>query len=724
MQTKSLLSLVLVALFGFNAQAEISSKSCFKYHKDVESFEWDERRGSPADFDPGPASEESKSWLKLYGQLPNYRNIGDAILGGSEEKFRWIMGPMWYRGRLGKNQVKIFVVGQEGAQDENLTNRAFTGSTGTKTQNFLNHLGVYQSYLFMNTFVYTINGQLDAEDPAFKEMEQGLTSPIVQYRHQLFDNVIKMNPESVALFIGVGAGGKASLATWINTRSGAKVCSDNNDLGNCDTSKLVEYFASAAGGRVLSGNEKILAIGVPHPGSLAFGGTGDMLKSTFSRAARRVAKFMEQNPGWLPADPQETSFAKCMGGERVKRMNGDYEYDNSPVPFRDFSFNTNWRMGSQGTASNRMGSQRIQIFSSQGRYGNIVPLRTDIPLGPYKTNSGRSLVNDTPPEYDYYKVPSEAYAQLKDEDKGLLWGMKDIEVPYEPPRWAPYGYQVGDYDHASQFDPGPSSAAMAKALTAWPDFQEIDASAYISHESFGFAGSYRGNTENPKVVIIADQMGHTDMFSTRALTGEGGQWLQAFLDKTGLTEDNAYLIVRALPVDTLGVSTKAAIQLAISKDSQGKSAAKTIAGVLKQIGNPVKLVTLGPVADAIAKDLGVDAVSMKLPKTSGYKANWVAAAKALQLNVPSESDLDAMYLIPRKDLPYSTRWWMGSTGELGQRGYGESAYNKQEGKDPNYLGHYYRVVAPSWVTKLKREDPRELTDVEKGQVKEVLEAVK
>ena len=125
----------------------------------------DSRRGSPAMFDPGPAKDSG--WAELFGQAPNYRGLGIEVKkiqaernelkpeeNNSDEKFRWMMGPMWYRGRLGTNQVKVFVVGQEGAQDENVTNRAFTGSTGTKTQNFINHLGVYSSYVFMNTYVY------------------------------------------------------------------------------------------------------------------------------------------------------------------------------------------------------------------------------------------------------------------------------------------------------------------------------------------------------------------------------------------------------------------------------------------------------------------------------------------------------------------------------------------------------------------------------------------
>ena len=102
-------------------------------------------RGSPAEYDAG--APKDSEWFRLYGDTPNYRAIGIHTLGGQamyDEKFRWQMGPMWYRGRLTPQSVKAFIVGQEGAQDENVSNRAFTGSTGTRVQKFLNHMGIYR----------------------------------------------------------------------------------------------------------------------------------------------------------------------------------------------------------------------------------------------------------------------------------------------------------------------------------------------------------------------------------------------------------------------------------------------------------------------------------------------------------------------------------------------------------------------------------------------------
>ena len=95
-------------------------------------------RGSPWDYDPGPA--KNRSWSRLFAETPNYRGFGIAMSGN--EEFRWHFGPMFYRGRLGDGQVNVLVVGQEGAQDESLSHRSFTGGTGGRMQHLLTHLGI------------------------------------------------------------------------------------------------------------------------------------------------------------------------------------------------------------------------------------------------------------------------------------------------------------------------------------------------------------------------------------------------------------------------------------------------------------------------------------------------------------------------------------------------------------------------------------------------------
>jgi hypothetical protein len=87
-------------------------------------------RGDPWEFDGGPP--KNRSWARLFATTPNYRAIGVAMTGA--EEFRWHFGPMFYRGRLQDNSVRVLVIGQEGAQDESLSHRSFTGGTGARMQ--------------------------------------------------------------------------------------------------------------------------------------------------------------------------------------------------------------------------------------------------------------------------------------------------------------------------------------------------------------------------------------------------------------------------------------------------------------------------------------------------------------------------------------------------------------------------------------------------------------
>ena len=119
----------------------------------------------------------------MFAEAPDYRALGTALGGGDDdagdggdpagERFRWHFGPVFYRGRLGDDQVKVLVVGQDGGSDEALAHRSFVGESGTRVQHLLGQLGITRSYLFLNTFVYSILGQFGgalerlALDPAF-----------------------------------------------------------------------------------------------------------------------------------------------------------------------------------------------------------------------------------------------------------------------------------------------------------------------------------------------------------------------------------------------------------------------------------------------------------------------------------------------------------------------------------------------------------------------------
>ncbi|MCO5143701.1 MAG: hypothetical protein M9962_11485 [Oligoflexia bacterium] len=662
------LKIISLSTLLCSALLVISCSSMSNQNTDREVASSGKDRGSPGAYDPGP--EKDSSWAELFASTPNYRGIGDAVIGGSGEKFRWVFGPMWYRGRLGKDEVKVFVVGQEGAQDENVSNRAFTGSTGTKTQNFLNHLGIRYSYIFLNTFVYTINGQL-SDDPKFKWLEQGVGSPIVDYRHKLFDNVAKMNQNSLALLMGVGSGGKASLMSWIKYHGG--VCRSYNPE-SCDLTAIEKKFNL---------KKKLFAIGVPHPGGANpnLGGTGQLQKiiAGFDKAAKLVFEKAKNDSSWMPEDYMDIS-----GRGAKARRGSKYRYSNAPVPHWDFAFGTNWRMGKDGTSSNRQGADSIQVFSDDGEYNP--------PRGKF------SYVDlYEPKSFNGFTDSGKPIAELMDytADGGQYVG----DLPYESPKYIP-----SKPDRVNWYDYGPcgeytNTCDLSELLMGqksgyqWPDFKRL---GVTSHESFGTGPIYRGRLQKAKVIVLADQMSHDDFFSTRALTGDAGQKLQSFLYALGLTE--SYAIIRTLPVDTLDLSDSE--REAVIMDPQVVKVRNKIFEEVLNNSSPQAIVSFGRFARKALESANKSRVPVfHLDEvTDGHASQWNEVFNGMKQFVRGDVQAMSKYsgrnsTINRSDLPAHTRWWMGTTGDRARR-----AINKSSKKpDPDH----YMITAPYWVKKLR-----------------------
>jgi uracil-DNA glycosylase len=288
-------------------------------------------RGDPWEHDPGPTT--ASGWAGLFAETPNYRGLGHAVLG--EGKFRWEHGPMFFRGRLDRS-AKVVLVGQEGAQDESLSHRSFTGGTGSRMQHLLRHIGLDRSYLFLNSFVYPINGQY--ENP-LRPLAQDPRSPIVIHRHRILNKAVVDG--EVRLVIAVGRAAKESVATWIRSHGGT---ADPNRLDQATLGSLPA---------------RLQLIGVVHPGSAA-GGSTAAIRADFQRACEVIRARVEADGGWLPTDP---------GVER--NLAAPFQYRSLAIPHRDFPFGTCPRLGRGGTSSNRKDRQRsIQLYSANGHANN------------------------------------------------------------------------------------------------------------------------------------------------------------------------------------------------------------------------------------------------------------------------------------------------------------------------------------------------------------------
>jgi uracil-DNA glycosylase len=291
-----------------------------------------DERGDPWEHDPGPTT--ASGWAALFADTPNYRGLGRAVLG--REAFRWHHGPMFFRGRL-DGSAKVVLVGQEGAQDESLSHRSFTGGTGARMQHFLRHIGLDRSYLFLNSFVYPIFGQYS---DMLRRIAQDLRSPITQHRNRILDKAVVDG--DVRLVVAVGRAAKESIATWVRAHG-----------GNADPNQL---HAATLG----SLPSRVRLVGVVHPGS-ASGGSTSAIRADFQRACNLTRDRVDADPGWLPADPGVP-----------RNLDAAYQYRSAAIPHRDFPFGTCPRLGRGGTSSNRSDNQRgIRLFSANGRYNAV-----------------------------------------------------------------------------------------------------------------------------------------------------------------------------------------------------------------------------------------------------------------------------------------------------------------------------------------------------------------
>ena len=292
-------------------------------------------RGFPWEYDAGPP--KNLRWAELFSQIPNYRGLAKSALG--REVFRWQFGPMFYRGRLQEHAVKVLVVGQDGAQDESLAHRSFTGGTGARMQYFLDYIGITESYLFLNTFIYPIAGQYSDDMAALAQNPQ---YPIAKHRHDVFNYVLEVN--DVHLVIAVGNAAKESVVNWVKSRGGT--CPQ----GAADVSLCT--------GTALGPKTKIA--GVMHPGAAGQGGSAAVILADFKEALAKIKAWMDADPAWLPPDASGS-----------RKFDQPYKYRSAPIPFRDFPYGILLRLGRGGTSSNRTDRQRsIQIYSATGAYNN------------------------------------------------------------------------------------------------------------------------------------------------------------------------------------------------------------------------------------------------------------------------------------------------------------------------------------------------------------------
>jgi hypothetical protein len=126
------------------------------------------------------------------------------------ESFRVEWGPIFHRGRL-DGSARVLVIGQDPAAHESIARRILVGEAGQRAQGLLARLGIERSYVFVNTFLYSVYGSRGAalvDDPA-----------VARYRNRWLDAIIAN--QQIEAIISLGQLADTAYQLWRATPKGA-----------------------------------------------------------------------------------------------------------------------------------------------------------------------------------------------------------------------------------------------------------------------------------------------------------------------------------------------------------------------------------------------------------------------------------------------------------------------------------------------------------------------
>ncbi|MEU4323356.1 uracil-DNA glycosylase family protein [Nocardia fluminea] len=127
------------------------------------------------------------------------------------DSFRVEWGPVFHRGRL-DGSARVLIIGQDPATHEAISRRILVGEAGQRAQGLLARLGIDRSYVFINTFLYSVYGQgggaRHIEDPA-----------ITSYRNRWINAIVA--DQKIEAIISLGQLADQAYKQWLATPKGA-----------------------------------------------------------------------------------------------------------------------------------------------------------------------------------------------------------------------------------------------------------------------------------------------------------------------------------------------------------------------------------------------------------------------------------------------------------------------------------------------------------------------
>ena len=211
---------------------------------------------------------------------------------------------------------------------------------------------------------------------------------------------------------------------------------------------------------------------------------------------------------------------------------------------------------------------------------------------------------------------------------------------------------------------------------------------------------------------MADQQSHDDLFTGRALCGDAGQHLQAYLQAMGIVSH--YLILRVLPVNGLDVD-QAVVMTAVT-DPQTVTVYQAIVDKVRAQGDgPSLLLTFGSLSKGLVDALEIDGlphIELKAWTDDNALADWQSKLSDIEQIDYAREIAGASFQydgargqIPRFDLPFGYLLWQGSSGSRGVQAIDRD--------DDTLSPNYFKFFMPKWAADL---DPAPLSKSEQDAI--------
>ena len=125
--------------------------------------------------------------------------------------FRLEWGPIFHRGRL-DGSARVLLLGQDPATHETITRRILVGEAGQRTQGLLARIGIDNSYVMVNTFLYSVYGQGGGARHEHDEL-------MAEYRNKWLDALLVGS--AITAVITLGKLAVTAYDSWVKTQPAA-----------------------------------------------------------------------------------------------------------------------------------------------------------------------------------------------------------------------------------------------------------------------------------------------------------------------------------------------------------------------------------------------------------------------------------------------------------------------------------------------------------------------